>query len=370
MVQTKRCRWAVLGTAEIARKNWRAMRLAGNASLVAVASRETLRAKNFIAGCQKECPFDPEPTAIGSYAEAIDRDDVDAIYAPLPTGTRGDWAVRAAERGKHVLVEKPCGKDVADADRIIAACRAAGVQFMDGAMFMHALRLGAIRDSLRGEVGTVARMASQFSFRAGEDFFTDNIRLHSDLEPLGCLGDLGVYPIMFMLWALEPRMPTSVVGRTLASAQVASSPHPVPIAFAGDLFFSDQQAASGSFYCSFLAEHQQWVHVSGSKGCLRIDDFVLPFFGSEQSFTVSQPVFAIEGCDFRMERHDRLVVTNEYGNGHPTAPEANLFRTFSNLVLSGKPDDQWPRRSLAAHRVMMACLESAAQGGKEIAIDA
>lgn len=370
MAQAKRCRWALLGTAGIARKNWQAIRLAGNASLVAVASRDKPRAASFIAGCQREWPFDPEPSAVGSYAEAIDRDDVDAVYLPLPTGVRADWAVRAAERGKHVLVEKPCGKDMADAQRIVAACRAAGVQFMDGAMFMHARRLEAMRNSLRGEVGSVARIASQFSFRAPPEFFTDNIRLHSDLEPLGCLGDLGVYPIMFMVWALEPRMPTSVVGRTLASAQAASSPRPVPIAFAGELFFADEPAASGSFYCSFVAEHQQWVHVSGSLGSLRVDDFVLPFFGSEQSFVVSRPVFAIEGCDFRMEQHDRRIVTNEYGSGHPTAPESNLFRNFSALVLSGKPDDQWPRRSLATHKVMMACLASAAEGGKEIAIDA
>lgn len=369
MARAQLCRWAIVGTAGIARKNWRAIRLAGNATLVAVASRDRSRAAAFIADCQRECPFDSAPVAVGSYAEAIDRDDVDAVYMPLPTGTRGEWAVRAAERGKHVLVEKPCGTDVADAERVIAACRAAGVQFMDGTMFMHARRLGAIRDALRGDVGAVARIASQFSFRAADEFFVDNIRLHADLEPLGCLGDLGVYQIMFALWALEPRMPRSVVGRTLASAQAPSSPRPVPIAFAGDLFFPGEPAASASFYCSFVAEHQQWVHVSGSRGSLRVDDFVLPFFGSEQSFTVSRPVFAIEGCDFRMERHDRVVVTDEYANGHPTAPESSLFRNFSGLVLSGTTDDQWPRRSLATHKVMMACLESASQGGKEVAID-
>jgi predicted dehydrogenase len=47
----KLCRWGILGTANIARKNWQAIRNASNATLLAVASRDSERAGRFIAEC-------------------------------------------------------------------------------------------------------------------------------------------------------------------------------------------------------------------------------------------------------------------------------------------------------------------------------
>jgi predicted dehydrogenase len=367
---TAACRFAFLGTAGIARKNWRAIRCAGNARLVAVASRDAARAADFIRECQADCPLAFPPDPVGGYQEAIDRDDVDAVYLPLPTALRGDWAVRAAERGRHVLLEKPCGTSVADLARVIDACRAAGVQFMDGVMFQHSRRLDAVRACLdagdAGDgLGEIRRIATQFSFRAPQEFLAGNIRMRSDLEPLGCLGDLGWYTIMFVLWAMEPRTPQAVTGRMLAASRAPGSPADVPMEFSGEILFRDAPSVSASFYCSFLAEHQQWVHVSGSRASLRIDDFVLPTYGCELGFTRSQPAFIADGCDFRMEGHDRRFTVAEYANGQPSAQEANLFRDFSELILSGRRDRRWPDRSLAVQRVMMAALESATNGGRE-----
>ena len=39
------CRWGILGTANIARKNWKAIRLSENATLVAVGSRDAAKAR-------------------------------------------------------------------------------------------------------------------------------------------------------------------------------------------------------------------------------------------------------------------------------------------------------------------------------------
>jgi len=69
----------------IARKNWKAIRNAGNSALVAVASRDPERARRFIEECQADVPLTPAPAACGSYQELLDRDDIDAVYLPLPT---------------------------------------------------------------------------------------------------------------------------------------------------------------------------------------------------------------------------------------------------------------------------------------------
>jgi predicted dehydrogenase len=167
-----------LGTANIARKNWQAIRNAGNATLIAVASRDRARAGRFIAECQADVPFPTVPVPCGSYQELLQRSDIDAVYLPLPTAIRKEWVLRAADASKHVLCEKPCGVTSADVRAMLEACRRNQVQFMDGVMFMHSRRLDLLRRTLDDpeSMGTIRRIASQFSFKGSEEFFAHNIR--------------------------------------------------------------------------------------------------------------------------------------------------------------------------------------------------
>ena len=73
------CRWGILGTAGIARKNWKAIRLAGNASVVAVASRNQASADRFINECSSQVAFDKCPAAVGSYAALLERKGYPAL---------------------------------------------------------------------------------------------------------------------------------------------------------------------------------------------------------------------------------------------------------------------------------------------------
>jgi len=356
------CRWGILGTAEIARKNWQAIALSGNSTLTAVASRTLDRSRQFIAECQASCPIPTAPAAVGSYDELLTRSDVDAIYLPLPTGLRKEWVIKAANAGKHVLVEKPVGVTTADVQDMLAACDRNRVQFMDGVMFMHSRRLDALRQVLDdGEsVGRIRRIATQFSFNAPDAFLKGNIRVSSQLEPQGCLGDLGWYTIRFTLWAMKYELPTHVTARLLATAGRPDSPDQVPLEFSAELFF--QNGVSASFYCSFQTENQQWANISGTKGFVHVPDFVLPFFGDEVRFDVTNSAFQVTGCDFDMQRRTRPVSLPEYSNSHATAQETNLFRTFSALVTSGRHDPHWGEIALKTQRVMDACLEAAREG--------
>lgn len=215
------CRWGFLSTAGIAKKNWHSIANSGNGRLVAVASRSAEKAQQFISECQASAPVAHTVEALGTYENLLGRNDIDAVYIPLPTGIRTDWVVRAAEAGKHVMVEKPCGVTAADVQRMIDACNRSGVQFMDGVMFMHSARLAAMRNVLDdGEsVGDIRRIASQFSFCADDTWVQSNIRASSQLEPAGCLGDLGWYTIRIILWAMNYELPTEVRGRILHGIQ-------------------------------------------------------------------------------------------------------------------------------------------------------
>lgn len=368
MNDEKKCRWGILGTATIAKKNWQAIKNSGNGQLVAVASRSTERASEYIADLQEQVPHDPVPRAIGGYDEMIAADDIDALYIPLPTGVRKEFVLKAAAAGKHVLCEKPCGANSEEVEEMVKACREAGVQFMDGVMFMHSDRLPALRDALEKDlaVGEIKRLATQFSFMADEDFLSENIRVNASLEPLGSLGDLGWYCIRMILWTMHYEMPTVVTGRMIRQSGGPDSSDGVPISFSAELIFAS--GVTSAFFCSFETEHQQWFNISGTKGHIAIDDFVLPYTGTEVAFSIEQAHFEMDKCQFHMERHPRRVAVHEYGDSHRTSQETKLFRKFGELVLGGVPDPHWPDISLKTQQVLDACLRSARESGVETGV--
>src|SRR5208282_3619450 len=148
----------------------------------------------------------------------------------------------------------------------------------------------------------------------------------SNLEPYGCLGDLGWYCIRFALWAMGWKLPEQVTGRVVSEFKHPGSDAPVPTEFSGELFFAGE--VSSSFYCSFLTQTEQWAILSGDKGHLRVPDFVLPFSGSQIGFETANPVFEVKGCDFELRPHVRRWDLDEHSHGDPSAQEARLFRHF------------------------------------------
>jgi predicted dehydrogenase len=355
-------RWGILGTANIARKNWQAIRNSGNSIVTAVASRSADRARAFIDECRAHAPMGSAVAAHGGYEALVADPTVDAVYVPLPTGLRKEWVIKAASAGKHVVCEKPCSTSAADLREMLTACERNRVQFMDGVMFMHSERLPRIRAALDDgqSIGQLRRISSVFSFCAPDDFLSDDIRMHSQLEPFGCLGDLGWYCLRFMLWALNGEMPTSVTASLLASRGRDDSPHPVPMELSAELVFPD--GVSAGLYCSFQTENQQFMTLSGTRGYLHMPDFVLPFFGSDVGFEVTNSVFNVRGCDFNMEPRVQRIAVNEYSNSTPTAQEANLFRNFAAQVQTGRLNPLWPESALKTQVVMEHLMKSATRG--------
>lgn len=367
-MSTPLCRWGILGAARIARKNWKAIRNAGNSTVIAVASRDSQRARQFIEECQADVPVAPKPVACGSYRELLDRKDIDAVYVPLPTGIRKEWVLQAARTGKHVLCEKPCALSAADLRAMLDVCQQNRVQFMDGVMFMHSQRLPLLRQTLDDgrSIGSIRRITSQFSFLPSDDFLATNIRASNALEPLGCLGDLGWYNIRFSLWVMNEQLPQRVVGRGLVWHSPGAGP-PLPMDFSGEMFFAGGESAS--FFCSYRTWNQQWANVSGTHGYLHVPDFVVPFYGNEVSFEANAPVARVRSyCDFSMESLPRRLAVHEYSNGSANAQETNMIRTFAQIAISGQFQPRWGEQALATQRVLDALLRSARQDSSGVAV--
>jgi len=351
----KKLRIGFLSTAGIGRKNWKAILNSGNCVVSAVASRDAQKSREFIRECQAKNAFDRAPAALGSYDELLASPDIDAVYVPLPTALRKEFVIRAAAAGKHVLCEKPCGASAGGLEEMLAACRKHSVQFMDGVMFMHSPRLARVREFLDDgqSVGQIHRLACAFSFYSGDEFFHNNIRTNGALEPAGSHGDLGWYCIRFALWTLRWQLPESVAGKILSQSENLPGRPSAPTEFAATLFYPG--GVTVEFYASFLAAKQQWVHVAGQKGWLRLPDFVHPFNSYEPQFEVNDKMVTVAG-DVKCPPG---VDAAEFG--HAAAQDARMWRAFANQIFSGSLNDEWPMWALQTQKVMDACLESAKQ---------
>jgi predicted dehydrogenase len=147
MADETKVRFGILGCAQISIKLCKALSKAPNATLIAIGSRSLEKATTFATDQGL-----PEAIRVyGSYEAVVEDDEVDAVYIPLPTALHVTWAVKAAERGKHVLLEKPVAMNVAELDQILEACEVNGVQFMDGTMWIHHPRTKKMKEALSDE---------------------------------------------------------------------------------------------------------------------------------------------------------------------------------------------------------------------------
>src|SRR5262245_61838717 len=143
MSSPKRIRWGILGVAKINDRLMPSFHRVRNGELVGIASRSLDRA-------QAAAVKDGIPKAYGSYEALLDDPTIDAVYNPLPNTLHAEWTMKAAERGKHVLCEKPLCPTATEAAEVIAYCRARKINLMDGFMWPHHPRTKRLRELLDG----------------------------------------------------------------------------------------------------------------------------------------------------------------------------------------------------------------------------
>ena len=179
-------RLGVLGCANIARTFVRDVAPSRSATVVAAASRDAAKAAAFA----REFGL---PRHHGSYEALLADAEVDAIYLPLPNSLHAEWAVKAAEAGKHVLCEKPLAPTLAEAQAMFAAARRAGVMLLEAYPYWFQPQTGELVRLLQaGAIGTPRHVHAAFGFTMAKP--QGNIRMSPELGG-GALLDAGSYPL-------------------------------------------------------------------------------------------------------------------------------------------------------------------------------
>jgi Predicted dehydrogenases and related proteins len=192
--------WGVIGCAGIADTAViPGIKGAVNAKLYAVSSRNDSKLNIFK---EKHNPV----KVYDSYEKMLDDPDIDAVYIPLPNGLHYEWTLKAAEKKKHVLCEKPLGISEKQVKEMKEVCDRNGVLLMEAFAYRHSPLTMKVKSLLdEGTIGKVRFIESQFCFLM-EDL--DNVRLSKDLNG-GSVYDVGCYNISLIRYLMGEK-PVSV----------------------------------------------------------------------------------------------------------------------------------------------------------------
>ena len=318
-------RWGVLGAGSIART----VVGANPGAFVAVASRDKVKAAAF--GLEN---------SFGSYADLIASDAVDAVYVALPNALHPEWTARALAAGKHVLCEKPFAATRADAERMVAAARAAGRVVTEGFMWrLHPQTALARRLLAEGAIGRLAhvRAALRITAPAGD------VRRSVDLAG-GALADLGCYCASAMrLFGGEP-------SRVSAEAVFEG----VDVRFAAVLRLPD--GVLGTFDVALDLPRADELELIGTEGSLTIPD---PWIGRAGHLMLTGKG---ESRRIPVDPDSRLGLT-----GAEADPYRIEIETVS-AAIAGGPPLEFAGQDAVAQATVYEALDRAARMGRPVTL--
>jgi predicted dehydrogenase len=205
--------------------------------------------------------------ATGDWRELIEDDRIGLFDNGGPNSLHAEPTIAAAQAGKHVICEKPLGRDAAESYDIWQQVAATGVKHLCGFnyRFVPAVRLA--REMIdAGELGEIRHFRGRYLQDWGDDASLDTWRFQPDEAGSGALGDLGTHVVdlaRFLVGEVETVAgfaKTFVAGRTVDDAIEAA------VEFGS--------GAVGTIEATRLALGRrnafQW-EINGSKGSLAFD---------------------------------------------------------------------------------------------------
>ena len=128
-----------------------------------------------------------------TFDRIADNPEIDVVYVVLPNAMHGEYTIRAAKAGKHVLCEKPMEVSAQKCEQMIEACQKAKRQLAIGYRCQFVPHhIEAMRLAREKVFGPVKIIEASFGFRIGDP---KQWRLRHDLAGGGALMDVGIYAL-------------------------------------------------------------------------------------------------------------------------------------------------------------------------------
>jgi predicted dehydrogenase/aryl-alcohol dehydrogenase-like predicted oxidoreductase len=291
-MQDARLRWGIIGPGTIARTFAGGVAHSRLGTLVAIGTRSPERpglAEGF-----------PGARVHAGYEALLADPSVDAVYIATPHPHHAEWAIKAAEVGKHALVEKPIGLTAHEADAIFHAASRTGTFMAEAFMYRVHPQTAKLVELIRsGTIGEVRLIRSSFGFALPA--FDPAHRLYANDLAGGGILDVGCYPVSMarlIAGAVEGRPFLDPVGVKGVGRLGASGVDEWASAL---LEFPNGILAEVS--CSVSLAQENVLRVLGTEGRVEVSDFwfaggreggvgrieILPRSGLPRTVEVAEP---------------------------------------------------------------------------------
>ena len=271
---------------------------------------------------------------------------IEALLVLTPPDARQDIVRRAAEAGKHLLVEKPVERTLAAAERIVATCADAGVTL--GVVFQHRFRkasqaLAGLLDS--GALGEIRSASLSVPWWRDQAYYDEPGRGTHARDGGGVLMTQAIHPLDLMLSFTGPAAEVQAICATTMHRMEAEDFAAGAVRFAG--------GAAGAVMATVTA-----------------------YPGAEAQLTLNcdRATAVLEGGTLRVHHHDgrREEVAEPAGSGNaaslmnfPCDWHRAAIEDFVAAVRQGRPPVSNGRTALGVHALIDAITRSSASGRRE-----
>ncbi len=259
---TSPLRWGIIGPGAIARDFRRGVLDSEHGKLEAIATRNPEK-----PGLREQFP---EARILEGYDAILKDPNVDALYIATPHTSHVEWAIKAAEAGKHVLIEKPMALSAFETDAVFHAHRKAGT--FAGEAFMY--RLHPQTQKLweliaAGTIGEIRFVEASFGYQMPR--YMPEHRIFASEYAGGGIPDVGGYPVsMTRLIAgaasNKPFLdPIKVMGTATLNASGTDSVATASLQF--------DNGITAQVSCAILANLANLARIYGSEGTIEVPSF-------------------------------------------------------------------------------------------------
>lgn len=249
----EKIRWGILGCGKIAHKFAADLKLVENATLVAVASRDQLRANDFAKQHEAAKIFH-------SYEALASCEQVDVIYIATPHGFHHEHTLLCLNHGKAVLCEKAFALNSRQVREMIQAAKRNNVFLMEAFWTKFIPQYKKVTDLIQsGELGDLQLVQADFGFRAAKP---TPQRLYDPKLGGGALLDIGIYPVFLAV---------SLLGRPL-EAKAVMTPYSSGVDEQIAMTLKFENGALAILSASFSVDTPVEATILGTKGYIRMKD--------------------------------------------------------------------------------------------------
>jgi predicted dehydrogenase len=340
-------RVAIIGTGGMANNHARRFKEVRGCTLVACVDVNRERVEKFAADHGIPHVFD-------SVAALLAWNQFDAVSIVTPDAFHAAQSIACLKAGKHVLCEKPLALNYADAKKMVAAAKKAGVINMVNLSYRDWPAIQAVQAVIAaGKIGEIRHVEASYlqswlPSKIWGDWRTTPAwlwRLSTKHGSRGVLGDIGVHIVDFATFPAGPIK--SVYGKLKAFDKAKGNRVGEYVLDANDSAVMTVEFANGALGTIHTTRwsgghaNRLFLKISGTKGSVEID--------SERSTT-----------SYKLSVGDDLDKAT--WSEVTCKPTPNNYARFIKSIRTGKQDQPDFARGAAVQKVLDAVIASDAQG--------